>query len=125
MRLWNRQEEPIGGWTYVFKDESGIDYTVRSATFNQLISDVAKSMQQNGVKQPENLPVFIEDQICTRQPAGRCYYENKTGDNISKLIHVFARTGDAALKTIGINANLEVKARSCLGCSQRRSNLNT
>lgn len=63
--------------------------------------------------------MIVEDQICSRQPAGKCFYTKAIGDGVSALIHMGARVVDKALGT-----NLETKARGCSKCAKRRARLN-
>ena len=125
MRLWNSKESPVGGWKYIFSDDKGNSYTTKSNSARSLESQVRSDMSSNGVAIPPNLWDYIEDQICTRQPAGKCYYESKAGDQISKFIHIFAGGIDKAASRIGISSNLEKKARTCIKCGQRRVRINT
>jgi hypothetical protein len=81
-------------------------------------------MSANGVVEPQGLEALIEDQICTRQPEGACYYEAKSGDQLSKAIHIFARAVDTTARTLGIESSLEKKARGCTKCGQRRVKMN-
>jgi len=81
-------------------------------------------MRENSISIPTNLWDCIEDQICTRQPAGKCFYENKAGDQISQIIHVFAGGIDKLASSIGIESGLEKAARGCTGCGRRRVKLN-
>lgn len=125
MRLRNKNEAPIGGWTYSFEDNHGNQYISRGDTARTLQAKVATDMRANGVKVPDNLWDYIEDQICSRQPQGMCIYESKLGDNVSKLIHVFAGGIDRAASVVGISSNLEKRARQCTTCGKRRVKLNT
>jgi len=82
-------------------------------------------MKANGITPPNNIWCYIEDQICSRQPSGRCFYEDKAGDQIAKLIHKFAGGIDKAAASIGIISTLEKRARTCTTCHKRRVYLNT
>jgi len=124
MRLWNTSESPVGGWRYTYVDEFGNEYQVRGTSKKTLEAEVRHDMKANGIIPPSGLDSYIEDQICSHQPAGRCLYEDKAGDQLSKFIHIFAGGIDSAAGAIGINTNLERKARGCRGCSQRRTNMN-
>lgn len=124
MRLWKINQAPSGGWKYYWQDNNGNRFTSIGISAKSLERNVRKDMIANNVLPPDNLWQYIEDQICTRQPPGACYYEQKTGDQISKFIHVFASQADKAALAIGLKLNLEKKARGCTGCSQRRVSLN-
>jgi hypothetical protein len=75
--------------------------------------------EANGIEVPYDLDKMIEDQICTRQPKGKCYYTKGLGDKISKAIHSVASVVDKVAGT-----QLEKKARGCSGCAKRRQRLN-
>lgn len=124
MRLRNKNETPIGGWHYTFKDSAGNSYTSRGETARILQAKVASDMRANNITVPENLWDYIEDQICSRQPPGQCVYESKLGDGISHFIHTFAGGIDKAARMVGIESGLEKKARECMSCGQRRVRLN-
>lgn len=125
MRLRNKNESPVGGWRYSFTDDKGNSFQSTGVTLRTLISNVRKDMAANGVSIPANLQDYIEDYICQRQPPNLCTYENKTGDQISKYIHIFAGGIDKAAAAIGVKTNLEQHARRCRGCGNRRVRLNT
>lgn len=124
MRLWNTSESPVGGWKYQYSDSHGNVYEVRGTSKKTLIAAVVADMKSNNVEIPQPLEAYVEDQICTRQPPGRCTYESGAGDQIAKYIHIFAGGIDSAAAKIGINTSLEKKARGCIGCSQRRVQMN-
>lgn len=67
----------------------------------------------------ENLEAFIEDQICQRQPPGRCMYTAGLGDIISKVVNIAASQFDKFAGT-----KLASTAASCSGCGHRRVVLN-
>ncbi len=126
MRLWNKNNTPVGGWKYEWSDKTGRNFKTISTNggFHGLLRKVTREMAANNVKIPENLADLVEDQICTRQPPNACYYENKSGDQLAKTIHTFARVIDSTAQKLGIESNLEHKARSCTKCSQRRVAMN-
>jgi len=125
MRLWNKKESPVGGWKYIFSDDKGNSYTSKASSERSLMAQVLSDMRENGITPPPALWDYIEDQICTRQPAGKCFYESKAGDQIARAIHIFTGGIDAAASKIGISSNLEKRARTCIKCGQRRVKLNT
>lgn len=117
MKLKDKSKNPIGG--YVFHDEV-LDKDFSSGTFRTLIGAVEMFYRSNSIEIPPNLPAIIEDQICMRQPPGRCWYEKKTGDQISRVIHSAASIVDKVFKT-----KIEPRVRGCRGCGQRRMKLNS
>ena len=126
MRLWNKNEAPVGGLWYKYSDDKGNEYRVNGfeVSWNNFINRVKSDMKNNNVQIPSNLAALIEDQVCTRQPKGKCYYEKKAGDLLSAAIHTFARTADATASALGFNTQLEKKARGCGRCSYRRTKMN-
>lgn len=125
MRLKDKYSAPVGGFYYTYESE-GKPYRVNGCggSFNALVGLVRTHMAQNNVQAPENLEALIEDQICSRQPADRCFYEAKAGDQLSKTIHAFARGTDNIAKVLGFNTKLEKKARGCGACAKRRMAMN-
>jgi hypothetical protein len=126
MRLWNKNNTPVGGWIFFWKDSSGREFKTvgTSGGFHGLIRKIRREMYENNVTPPEYLEDLVEDQICTRQPPQACYYEGKIGDQLAKTIHVFARAADSVASKIGIQSNLEKKARGCAACGKRRTQMN-
>jgi len=124
MRLRNKNEATVP-WEYTFSDNSGNVYSSKGVTLRTLVSNVRKDMSANGVSIPPNLQDYVEDYICQKLPPKMCFYENKSGDQISKYIHIFAGGIDAAAASIGVKTNLEHRARRCRGCGNRRVLLNT
>lgn len=117
MKLRDRNRSPVGGFYYrcpilnrTLKTGGGLDKLVR------YVEDVYFA---NKIEIPGNLSLIIEDQICTRQPADRCYYTKGLGDGVSMVIHSAAKVVDRILGT-----KLEKRARGCSGCSKRRAKLN-
>lgn len=117
MRLRNKRETPVGGFTY--SDPISERWFDTDSTFKSLVTKVRGYHQANGFETPENLETLIEDQICMRQPPGRCFYTSGLGDQISKVIHKVAGAVDKVAGT-----QLERKARGCGGCGKRRTKLN-
>lgn len=126
MRLKDKRTAPVGGFYYIFSDEKEKEYRVNGygGSFNALLSAVRTHMARNGVTIPSNLEDYIEDQICSRQPPDRCFYEKKAGDQISKGIHTFASGADKVAQVLGVKTQLEKKARGCIGCAKRRMAMN-
>ena len=124
MRLWNKNNSPIGGWKYFYQDSYGNTYSVFAESYKNLVLSVIYDMQTNGIAFPSDLYLYIEDQICTRQPVGNCIFEDKPGDNITKLIHAFAGGVDRTAARIGLQTNLLKRAKECVTCSARRVRLN-
>ena len=117
MRLRNKRETPVGGFNY--HDDISQRFFDTDSTFDSLVDKVRNYHQANGMDSPLNLGELIEDQICTRQPPGRCYYTSGAGDQLAKAIHGVAGAVDKVLGT-----NLQQKARGCGGCAKRRARLN-
>lgn len=125
MRLKNSSDTPIGGWrfeieingkTKVIKENEGGK--------RKLLSKIRSFYANNRIDVPENLEDIVEDQICMRQPVGRCFYTKGIGDQFSKVIHGVAKVIDTGARRIGVSSNLEKKARGCSGCGRRRNKLN-
>jgi hypothetical protein len=123
MRLKDRSRTPYGGG-FIYEDpilEKTIPLSGKSAnTFKTLVRAVEAWYQANKVDIPSNLRELIEDDICRRQPKGRCTYSSGLGDQLSKVIHTVAGAIDSVAGT-----QLENKARSCRRCGQRRVKLNS
>lgn len=117
MRLRNKRETPVGGFNYT--DPISERFFDTDSTFDSLVDKVRNYHAANGFSSPPNLALIIEDQICTRQPQGRCYYTSGLGDQVSKVIHGVAAAVDKVAGT-----NLQKKARGCGGCAKRRAKLN-
>lgn len=114
MRLLNKDSTPIGG--YYFDDPILGRRVFTQGGFNDLIKMVV------GLRDANDLPIIdpqeIEDQICDRQPPGRC--RMGLGDKIAVTIHGVARVVDKAIGT-----QLEQKAKTCVSCGKRRERLNS
>lgn len=117
MKLRNPHDSPVGGFYY--DDPILGKHVSTSGTLDRLTREVAGKYEGASIDIPENLRALIEDQICTRQPPGKCYYTKGLGDMMSQVIHVGARAIDKVLKT-----GLEGKARRCGKCAARRARLN-
>lgn len=120
MKLKEPRRAPVGGFYYKYViTRNNLDFpaTVYGESLNKLIENVTKDMRSNGVEVPADLEQIIEDQICERQPADRCW--TGAGDHVATAIHTAARVVDKVFKT-----NLERKAKGCLSCRQRRQALN-
>lgn len=125
MRLRKKNEGVVGGWKYQYFDKNGNTYSVTGMTLRDLIENTKRSMKVNGFEVPDNIDAWVEDQICTRQPPGKCIYDDGLGDQITKGIHAVARVADSVANAIGLKPELEKKARTCLGCHRRRMKLNS
>lgn len=117
MRLRNKRETPVGGFNY--HDPVSARFFDTDSNFDSLVDKVRNYHLANGMPTPPNLIELIEDQICTRQPPGRCYYTKQLGDQVTQVIHGVAGAVDKVLGT-----NLQQKARGCGGCAKRRAKLN-
>ena len=125
MRLRKKNEGVAGGWRYQYTDQFGNSYEVKGVSLRDLIQKTEKSMRINGLEVPKNLDAWIEDQLCTRQPAGKCTYDESLGDRITVGIHAAARVVDIAANAVGLKTELEKKARICIGCHRRRMKLHS
>lgn len=83
-------------------------------------------MKAQGERIPGNLEELIEDQICARQPEGRCWKSKvNLGDKVSSVTHSVAGAIDFVVKkTTGKDPGLKKKAAGCRGCGKRRKKLN-
>jgi hypothetical protein len=120
MKLKEPRRAPVGGWWYrytIHRFKNDFPATVYGESLNKLIENVTKDMRSNGVDVPADLAQIVEDQICERQPADRCW--SGAGDHVAIAIHTAARAVDKVFKT-----NLESRAKGCSSCRQRRQALN-
>ena len=120
MKLKEPRRAPVGGWWYrytIHRLNNDFPATVYGESLNKLIENVTKDMRSNGVDVPADLAQMVEDQICERQPADRCW--SGAGDHVAIAIHTAARAVDKVFKT-----NLESRAKGCSSCRQRRQALN-
>ena len=123
MRLKSKYEGPIGGWYFEMPD--GTILKAQNPGLNALERRVAVYMRGNNIQEPDNLLDIIEDQLCQRQPEGKCRYDKKAGDMISLVIHKVAGAIDLTMNQVGFKTNLKQKARGCQTCGQRRVALNS
>jgi hypothetical protein len=91
---------------------------------DRLTQRVINYLLANKQEVPDHIMEVVEDQICTRQPEGRCRYEKKAGDMLALGIHAAAGVLDKAAKAIGLKTNIKQKARGCGSCGQRRVTMN-
>jgi len=127
MRLRDKSVSPAYGWYYEYSDTKEHTYEVRNneGSLDSLIAAVRTHMLRNNVEPTDDLAARVEDQICSRQPAGKCFYESKAGDRVAQMAHVFARGVDKTAQAVGLpSPNLEKKARGCRSCAERRAKLN-
>jgi hypothetical protein len=117
MRLKDRNQAPAGGWWFK-TDDGTVIRPKRNPGLNQLHDDVLDYLLTKGLPVPDRLIELIEDQVCTRQPKGRCKYQG-LGDRVAQVIHTAAAVVDSVAGT-----NYEYKARGCGGCGARRRRLN-
>jgi hypothetical protein len=124
MRLWRRNEAPVGGWYYLIEGTEMDGQRVPQGGFALGLDDLYQKtfsiMKGNAVTPPDYLFELIEDQICRRQPEGKCRYTRKPGDVVSKIIHGVAGAIDSVAGT-----QLKQRARGCGGCGKRRVKLNS
>lgn len=120
MKLKEPRRAPVGGFYYKYvitRDGMNFPATVYGESLNKLIENTQKDMRSNGVEVPPDLAQDVENQICERQPADRCWAG--AGDHVAIAIHTAARAVDKVFKT-----NLESRAKGCSSCRQRRQALN-
>lgn len=121
MKLKDPHLAPVGGWYYeynIVKDGRTFHAIVRGGSFRNLIANVKKDLEANAKVVPADLTYQIEQQICARQPEGRCWMQ--AGDTVANVIHSVARVIDNVT-----GSTLERKAKGCKSCGQRRQKLNT
>lgn len=116
MRLKDKLRAPIGGFYF---DDPVMNKRITGGNLRNLVKRVESFRYSNGLEEDIYLQNQIEDQICTRQPPDRCWYEKKKGDQLARVFHSVARVIDSVVGT-----KLEQKARRCGGCSKRRNKLN-
>lgn len=117
MRLKDRSRSPIGGFFY--DDPLSNRVIVSQGDFSKLVSEVKAWHAANNIKSPDQLEAMIENQICDRQPADRCF-KRGLGDITASIIQAGAKMVDAVAGT-----NLAKTAKRCGGCSKRRAMLNS
>ena len=124
MKLKDRNRGPVGGFYFRYtikRPELGstleFPAIVYGSTWTNLISNIEKDMKSNGQAIPADLEYQVEQQICARQPADRCWPQS--GDVVANVIHGAARVIDKLTGT-----KLEKKAKGCLSCGKRREKLN-
>ena len=117
MKLRNRHDTPIGG--FVYDDPILGKRIATSGSFDKLVRTVIDRYLGASIPIPNNIEILIEDDICQRQPAGKCYYTRGLGDGIAQAVGIGARVIDRVIGT-----KLESKAKKCGGCARRRARLN-
>ena len=115
MRLKDRQTTPNGGFFY---DDPDLGRISTDGNFQKLVRLVEARQLARGFK-VDNLEMIIEDQICSRQPKGKCFYTSGLGDMVARVVHQVASVVDSVAGT-----QLEQKARGCGSCGKRRNSLN-
>lgn len=116
MKLKDRNSTPVGGFFY---EDPVTDRRISTdGSFRTLVKTVRDIQLARGFV-VENLEIIIEDQICSRQPAGKCFYTRGLGDIIANVIQVTAGAIDKVTGT-----QLAVKAKKCKSCGKRREALN-
>jgi L-lactate utilization protein LutC len=121
MKLKDRNKGPVGGFIYRYKITrfNGLEFPaiVYGTTWNSLIENIKKDMRSNAHPIPADLEYEVEQQICERQPADRCWMQS--GDVTANIIHSAARMIDKVAGT-----SLEKKAKGCKVCGKRRERMN-
>src|SRR5688572_18378649 len=69
LKLLQKVTVPPGGYRYFQKETKT---TIRSPSFDDLLADVRKHRQANGITTNGDLASEIEDQLCQVLPAGEC-----------------------------------------------------
>lgn len=116
MKLKDKNATPVGGFFY---DDPVTDRRIStSGSFRTLVKTVRDIQSARGYE-VQNLDIIIEDQICSRQPAGKCFFTRGLGDIIANVIHTTAGAIDKVAGT-----QLAVKAKKCKSCGKRREALN-
>ena len=121
MKLKDPKLAPVGGFYYKYyltKGDLKFPAKVYGSSLANLIANVKKDMEANRYPVPATLAYDIEQQICARQPEGRCWMQ--AGDAVANVIHSVARAIDNVT-----GSTLERKAKGCLACGKRRKKLNT
>lgn len=117
MRLWHKTEPVVGGWYFILPGD--VIIKAESAGLDALVSKTTRYMRENSMVVPSNLSVIIEDQICQRQPKGKCRGQG-LGDALTIVISAAAEAIDNVAGT-----NLQQKAKTCYSCGKRRAMLNS
>lgn len=108
---------PVVG-SYFFDDPLLSRRIVTDGNFADLYKIVVGMRKANDLEIPGTLFQEIEDQICQRQPPGKC--RMGAGDFIAAGIQKVAKAVDAVAGT-----RLEQKAKECPTCHKRKITLNT
>lgn len=117
MRLIHRNQAPVGGFYYIIPETN--DKVMGPGNLESLVDAVEGYYNLKGLPVPDYLEPRIEDQICMRQPEGRCRYTKGIGDLIARAAAVAAGAIDKVAGT-----QLKKRARGCSGCARRRQRLN-
>jgi len=128
MKLKDHYLTPVGGWTFSYSFTSTDRYPLGKVNVTRNDSSSLEDFQRkvrnyfivNDIPIAENLDAMIEDYICTRQSADRCYFTRQAGDVITQGIHATLRAIDSFAGT-----SLYQTGRRCSSCSRRRTNLNS
>lgn len=120
MRLWRRNDAPVGGWYYVMDGGQRVPQAPNFATgLEDLISQVEGAYAAKDEQAPSFIGELVEDQICNRQPAEKCRKSKKLGDALHNAIMGTLKVIDGIAKT-----NLAPRAKKCGSCGKRRAALN-
>ena len=125
MRLKDKNAAIPGGLWYQYEDSEGNRYRVNGyhVTYGSQFTNLVKGdMIANNVQVPDDLGELIEEQICSRAPAGFCW--QGSGDVTRNIIHTFAVLGDRVGNAIGVNPQFAKKTSGCAGCDKRRRAMN-
>lgn len=119
MKLWRKNEAPVGGWFYIMENGWRVPQKGTSTSLDRLVDEVVQRMNGNEITVPEFIHEMVEDQICMRQPEDKCRYSSKAGDMLSAAISMGAGAIDGVFGT-----KLKSAARRCGTCGRRRVKLN-
>ncbi len=115
MYIIDRNSSVVG--SYYFDDPLLSRRIATDGNFADLYKAVVSMRKANEIETPGTLFQEIEDQICQRQPPGKC--RMGAGDFIASGIQKIAKAVDRVAGT-----KLEEKARGCGGCKKRKITLN-
>lgn len=115
MYIINRNESVIGG--YYYDDPLLSRRIVTDGNLADLYKVVLGMRRANDIEDEPDLLHIIEEQICLRQPPGKC--RMGAGDFIASGIQKMAKVVDKVAGT-----KLEQKAKGCSSCAKRKRILN-
>lgn len=113
----NIRETPPGYWRYLVPEtgrrfpDPKLDPGKQYLSPDQLLSDLVKHYQANGIPVPGNLFLLVQDQLCRLLPPDRCSYTSPT-DKPVEIRHgfTFAQVIEGTKTLIGWQLNGRQKA---------------